>query len=193
MLNGMAPGDQPVLVAFANQAGSTAGIATELAAVLRRAGLAVDCRIAGDVTDVSTYRAVILGSGVFVSSRRSDGGGFLARHEAGLARRPVWLFCAGPIGGGRCTLDASGAMVDVCSVSSVAAAVGARGSAVFGPIAMPEGTDPIDRLGTVDHQRVRAWAGEIAAELLGGGRVATLAPAKPRRGVHRCGQVAATG
>ena len=53
-------------------------------------------------TDVTPYAAVILGSGMFVPSRRSDGGGFLARHAAVLAARPVWLFCAGPIGRGRC-------------------------------------------------------------------------------------------
>ena len=179
-------GDQRVLVAFANQAGSTAGIGEEIAAVLRRAGLTVDCRIAGDVEDVTPYRAVILGSGVFLPRRRSDGGGFLARHDAALASRPVWLFCAGPIGGGRCTLDASGQMGDDCSVNTVARAVGARGSAIFGPIDVPEGTDPVESLGTVDHQRVRAWASEIGAELLADRRT----PVAPRRH-HRCGSVAA--
>jgi menaquinone-dependent protoporphyrinogen oxidase len=92
-------GDQRVLVAFATRAGSTAGIAGAIATVLRHAGFTVDCHVASEVTDVTPYSAVILGSGVFVPSRRSDGGGFLARHETSLAARPVWLYCAGPIGG----------------------------------------------------------------------------------------------
>ena len=183
--------DQRVLVAFANQAGSTAGIADEIASVLSRAGLDVECRLAGDVADVTPYRAVILGSGVFVPRRRSDGGGFLARHQAPLATRPVWLFCVGPIGGGRCSVGAGGTLDDGCNVSTVARATGARGSAMFGPIGMPEGSDPVESLGTIDHQRVRAWAAEIAADLIAEGRRRALAPHRPRRTIHRCGPLPA--
>jgi menaquinone-dependent protoporphyrinogen oxidase len=184
-------GVQRVLVAFANQAGLTAGTADEIAAVLRRLGLDVDCRLAGDVADVTPYGAVILGSGVFLPRRRSDGGGFLARHEPALATRPVWLFCVGPIGGGHCSVDAAGVVDAGCSVSTVARAVGARGSAIFGPSALPEGMDPMDRLGAVDHQRVRAWAAEIAGELIADGRRMAVSPAQPRRTVHRCGGLTA--
>jgi menaquinone-dependent protoporphyrinogen oxidase len=183
-------GDQRVLVAFANQAGSTAAIGEEIAVVLRRAGLQVECRLAGDVTDVSAYRAVVLGSGVFVPRRHSDGGGFLTRHSAELAARPVWLFCAGPIGRGRCSVDATGAADDGCNVSTVAKDVGARGSAAFGPVGPEDGTDPLERLGTIDHARVRAWAAEIAAELIAEGRRAAIAPHRVRRTIHRCGHLA---
>jgi menaquinone-dependent protoporphyrinogen oxidase len=185
-------GVQRVLIAFANRAGSTAGIAEEIAIVLRRPGLDVECRLASDVTDVTPYDAVILGSGVFVPRRRSDGGGFLSRHRAELATRPVWLFCAGAIGGGRCAGDGSDGADDGCNVSTVARDTGARGSAIFGPIAPLEGSDPVDSLGTVDHQRVRAWAAEIAADLVVEGRRAAVAPHRPRRTVHRCGPVNAT-
>ncbi len=182
-------GDQRVLVAFANQAGSTAGIAGAIATVLVRSGLAVDCRAAGDVVDVSPYSAVILGSGVFVTRRRSDGGGFLARHEAALASRPVWLFCAGPIGRGRCVTGSAASAADECSVVAVARAVGARGAAVFGPIGVAAGSDLIDRLGPVNLQRVRAWAAEIADEL-GSAQVPTDG-AMLRHGTA-CGQVPGT-
>jgi menaquinone-dependent protoporphyrinogen oxidase len=156
--------DGQVLVAFANQVGSTAGIAATIAGVLRRAGLTVDCRLASEVTDVTPYAAVVLGSGVFVPRRRSDGGGFLARHEAALAGRPLWLFCAGPIGRGRCP---AGTRVrsDDCSVLAVAEAVGARGAAMFGPTELPEDADLIEHLGPVNVQRVRAWAAAIAEQL----------------------------
>jgi menaquinone-dependent protoporphyrinogen oxidase len=121
--------------------------------------------VASEVTDLTPYSAVILGSGVFVPSRRSDGGGFLTRHEAALEARPVWLFCAGPIGRGRCATGTDASDADDCSVVLVARAVGARGAAVFGPIGLAADSDPVESLGPVNTERVRAWAGEIAAEL----------------------------
>ena len=177
-------GAQPVLVAFSNQTGSTAGIAEAIAAVLRRAGLAIECRPAGEVEDVTAYRAVILGSGVFLPRRRADGGGFLTRHEVALAGRPIWLFCAGPIGRGRCAAGTAASEPDECSVSAVARAIGARGAAVFGPLGIAAEEDPVDRLGPVDLVRVRRWAAEIATEL-----ALASPPAAPRRcsrhGCHR--------
>lgn len=177
-------GDQRVLVAYAHQAGSTAGIAVAIAKVLVRSGLTVDCRAASEVADVASYDAVILGSGVFVTRRRSDGGGFLARHEAALASRPIWLFCAGPIGRGRCSTSGPSEMaVDDCSVAAVARDVGARGAADFGPIGVAGGLDPVDGLGPVDLERVRAWAAEIAAEL----GSAQVAPSGAARALgHAC-------
>lgn len=175
-------GAQPVLVAFSNQAGSTAGVADVIAAVLRREGLAVDLRQAGAVTDVSGYSAVVLGSGMFVPSRHSDGGGFLARHAAALGSTPVWLFCTGPIGRGRNGAGDAASEPEECSVVAVATAVGARGSAVFGPLGLPGEQDPIERLGPVDLVRVRAWAVEIATVLHGG---AAAAKGSRRKAGHR--------
>lgn len=174
-------GDQRVLVAFANQAGSTAGIAATIESVFRRSGLEVDCRVASEVRDLAPYTAVVLGSGVFVASRASDGGGFLARHRSALAGRPLWLFCAGPIGRGRCPGggDATGACD--ASVVAVARAVGARGAAVFGPTGLPADAT-VELLGPVNVQRVRAWAAEIAVQL----RAPVGRPVTPRPPLHRC-------
>jgi menaquinone-dependent protoporphyrinogen oxidase len=182
--------DQRVLVAFANRVGSTAGIAGEIASVLRRAGLGVDCSVAGDVEDVTPYDAIILGSGVFVPRRRSDGGGFLARHAAALASRRVWLFCAGPIGGGHRPVDAMEGGADDSAVTAVARAVGARGTAIFGPIGLAADSDPVERLGSIDHACVRAWATEVAADLATGDRAMVTTPAIRRRHHHGCGTVA---
>jgi menaquinone-dependent protoporphyrinogen oxidase len=156
-----------VLVAFSNQTGSTAAIAEVITGVLLREGLVVECRQARDVNDVSAYSAVILGSGVFVPSRRSDGGGFLTRHDAGLAAKPVWLFCVGPIGRGRCPTGEVTAP-DECSVMTVARDVGARGAAVFGPIGLSADADPMDVGEPVDLAPVRTWATGIAADLTTG-------------------------
>ena len=164
-----------VLVAFASRAGSTAGIAEEIANVLSGAGLEVDSRPAGDVTDVTPYDALVLGSGVFLPHRGSDGGGFLVRHGAALETRAVWLFSAGPIGQGRAVNDAGPLGEGDCSVAEVARSVGARGCAEFGTPVPEPGADPMAELAPVDVARVRAWACEIAAELRGEAEVATPA------------------
>ena len=156
-----------VLVAFASRSGSTARIAEAIAAVLREGGLAVDSRPAGDDVDVTPYEAVVLGSGVFLPHRGSDGGGFLLRHEAVLKTRTVWLFCAGPIGRGRPTNGSGAAGSGDCSVAEVARSVGARGFAEFGTPVPEPGSDPIAELAPVDLAQVRAWAREIAADLEG--------------------------
>jgi menaquinone-dependent protoporphyrinogen oxidase len=179
-------GEQRVLVAFANQAGSTAGIAGSIATVLRRAGLTVECRVASEVEDVTGYDAVILGSGMFVPRRASDGGGFLARHRAALAPKPLWLYCAGPIGRGRCPAGATDAETDECSVVAVGRSVGARGTAIFGPVGLPDDADPMERLAPVNQERVRTWAAEIATELR-----APMAKAAARRSrPGRCNPIA---
>jgi menaquinone-dependent protoporphyrinogen oxidase len=112
-----------VLVAFSSRSGSTGSAAEEIAHVLRVAGFTVDCRPKEEVADVSLYRAVVLGSGMYVASRASDGGGFLERHRAGLRGRDVWLFSTGPIGGrpGR-----GGSPGGEAAVLTVAKAISAR-------------------------------------------------------------------
>lgn len=151
---------KPVLVAFASQSGSTAGIAEAIAAELRAAGLAVDCRPASSVASLKPYSALVLGSGVFLRRRASDGGGFLAHHASCVRERPVWLFCSGPIGRGRM---ADGTPTTECPAVDVARAIGARGAAAFGALSMDRDADEFDR--PVDMRRVREWARGIAAEL----------------------------
>ena len=183
-----------VLVAFASRSGSTAGIAEAITCVLRDAGLEVDSRPAGDVADMTPYDAVVLGSGVFLPHRGSDGGGFLVRHRAVLATRAVWLFSAGPIGRRRAANEAepAGGGGD-CSVAEVARSVGARGCAEFGTPVPEPGADPVAELAPVDVTRVRAWAREIAAAL--GGDPSAVSPLRPAGATHsarRPSQVRAT-
>ncbi len=179
-----------VLVAFASQNGSTAGIAGTIAAELRDAGLEADCRPVAAVADLARYDAVVLGSGVFVVRSASDGGGFIAGHREELARRAVWLFSAGPIGGAETTglsvatgirnepgvarppeiwdrSAASAPSVDATPVMSVAQAIGARGAARFGHAPLPGGAraDSLPPDDWRDVGRVRAWARSIASAL----------------------------
>ena len=155
-----------VLVTFSSQSGSTAGIAEVLAAELSAAGLSADCRPVADVADVAPYGAVIVGSGVFLARRRSDGGGFLARHADALREREVWLFSAGPIGAPEADV-ADDPLADEAPVVRVAHAIGARGAATFGTSrALATSSDELlspNRWS--DPARARAWARSIAAEL----------------------------
>jgi menaquinone-dependent protoporphyrinogen oxidase len=171
---------QRVLVAFSSRSGSTAGTAEVIAGVLRAAGLVVDCMPAGDVEGLAPYRAIVLGSGVFVPSRASDGGGFLARYAVELATRPVWLFCVGPIGGHVGPGDGPDAVPE-CSAVTVGRAIGARDVGVFGTLGLPAGDDPVAKLVPADEREVRAWASRIAE---------ALGPAVPPRRRHRCHRVA---
>lgn len=155
-----------VLVAFASRNGSTAGVADTIAAELRTAGFAVDCRAVADVGDLEPYGAIVLGSGVFLTRRRSDGGGFIARYAEALRRRAVWLFSAGPIGGAD-TATPDDPLCDESPVIRVAYAIGARGAATFGSARLRadpnEGGPPSGDPG--DLERVRTWARSIASDL----------------------------
>lgn len=163
-----------VLIAYASQSGSTAEIAEVIATELRRAGLAVDCRQASAVGDLEPYGAVILGSGVFLARRGSDGGGFLTRHAAALATRRVWLFASGPIG--REHDDAEGGASG--GVMAVAERIGAEGAVAFGALVPSVDRNPLEHLVPIDLARVRAWARAIAADL---GRPASVS--QPARDV----------
>jgi menaquinone-dependent protoporphyrinogen oxidase len=152
-----------VLVAYSSRSGSTAGTAEEIADVLGAAGFVVDCRPKEEVADVTGYRAVVLGSGMFVASRASDGGGFLERHVVALRGRDVWLFSTGPIGGraGRAGSATDGER----AVVTVGRAIGARGVAMFGTRFLADADDALTSLVPTDRREVRTWAAQIAAEL----------------------------
>jgi hypothetical protein len=184
----------PVLVAFASEHGSTAGIAEVIATSLREAGLEVECRTSATVASLDPYSAVILGSGVYLARRLSDGQGFLPRHAGELAERPIWLFAAGPIGGGRAEgeegaagpgrADGAGSTVSDeepadpealdpdCALARVARAFGARGFASFGLCRGAGRLSSPGMRGGADLRRVRGWATAIATELRGTPRAA---------------------
>lgn len=87
-----------VLVAYATKYGATAGIAEKIGVVLREAGLAVDVLPVDRVGELAPYRAVVLGSAVYIGQWRKEAAAFLKTNEKALAERPVWLFSSGPTG-----------------------------------------------------------------------------------------------
>lgn len=90
----------PVLVAYGTKYGSTQQIAERIADTLREAGCRVELRRAGQVHAPDGYRAVVLGSAVYMARWRPEALRLLAR----LARHPqsaprdLWLFSSGPVG-----------------------------------------------------------------------------------------------
>jgi menaquinone-dependent protoporphyrinogen oxidase len=92
--------DNQVLVAYATKYGATAEIADKIAEALRRAGLPTDVLPAGSVSDLTPYRAVVLGSAVYIGRWRKEAAKFLQIHDRALGERQVWLFSSGPTGQG---------------------------------------------------------------------------------------------
>ena len=92
--------DKQVLVAYATKYGATVEIAEKIGQVLRQAGLPTDVLPAGSVGDLSPYRAVVLGSAVYIGQWRKEAAKFLEANEQDLAQLPVWLFSSGPTGEG---------------------------------------------------------------------------------------------
>ncbi|KAF0106328.1 MAG: menaquinone-dependent protoporphyrinogen oxidase [Chloroflexi bacterium] len=89
-----------VLVAYATKYGGTAEIAEKIGQVLRQAGLRTDVLPANRVGNLTSYRAVVLGSAVYIGKWHKDAVKFLTANEKTLTERQVWLFSSGPTGEG---------------------------------------------------------------------------------------------
>ena len=64
--------DKQVLVAYATKYGATAEIAEKIGEVLRQAGLPTDVLPVDRVGDLSAYKAVVLGSAVYIGQWRKE-------------------------------------------------------------------------------------------------------------------------
>lgn len=89
-----------VLVTYATKYGATAEIAAKIGQTLQQAGFHTDVLPADEVSDLSAYQAVIVGSAVYVGKWRKEAVEFLEDNEQALAQRLVWIFSSGPTGEG---------------------------------------------------------------------------------------------
>ena len=162
------------LVAYATKHGSTAEIAAAIGEGLRRAGHVADVVAAREVRDVSAYRAVVLGSAVYMDKWQGDAVDFLQRFESDLQKRPTWLFSSGPTGG---TPDAERKVALALAsekseppgdVAGHSRWIGVRGHATFGGRIGEDMRGWLERWmprgDWRDFDRVRTWAGSIAAD-----------------------------
>jgi menaquinone-dependent protoporphyrinogen oxidase len=89
-----------ILVTYASKYGSTAEIAEKIGEVLRGGDLNISVLPLTEAGDISSYEAVILGSGVYAGHWLKDAVHFLESNEKALATKPVWIFSSGPTGEG---------------------------------------------------------------------------------------------
>lgn len=89
-----------VLVTYASKHGATAEIGAKIAGILKQEGLDVDVMPVKKVGDVSSYRAVVLGSAAYIGQWRKEAVMLLATQEKQLSEMPTWLFYSGPAGEG---------------------------------------------------------------------------------------------
>ncbi len=169
-----------VLVAVAGKHGATAEIAGEIANVLRGElpGVDVEVHDAADTGDLSRFDAVVVGSAIYMGRWLPAARHLVERHRAQLAAVPVWMFSSGPLG------DPPGPVDDLAGVAELGVTVGARGHQVFAGRLDLADLRWTERLAVRavhsptgdfrDHDAIRAWAVQVAADL------AALQPSAPR-------------
>jgi len=164
-----------VLVAFASKYGATAEIAEKIGQVLGEAGVPADVLPADQVGDLAAYKAVVLGSAVYIGRWRKQAVRFLKSNQETLAGQVVWLFSSGPTGEGD-PVELTQGWSFPGSLQPIADAIGPRDIALFHGNVDPGKLGFIEKwmIGKVesptgdfrDWQVVTAWAKAIAAELV---------------------------
>lgn len=87
-----------VLVTAASRHGSTAGIAEAITRTLNERGIGADYRPVDQVTSLTGYDAVVLGSAVYAGRWMKPAREFVKSHAGELRQRRVWTFSSGPVG-----------------------------------------------------------------------------------------------
>lgn len=81
-----------VLIAYASQYGSTGGVASAMAQTFCKAGAAVDVKLVTNITDLSGYQAIIVGSPVQNDAWRPEAVSFVKANREALSTLPVAYF-----------------------------------------------------------------------------------------------------
>ncbi len=81
-----------ILVAYASQHGATAGVADAIGKQLADAGVAVDVRRVQEVSDLSPYRAAVVGSAIHSGKWLPEAMDFVQAHQSELSRMPTAVF-----------------------------------------------------------------------------------------------------
>lgn len=167
-----------VLVACATKMGSTREIAERVAKQIRVVGHEVDVADVSEVPDVHPYRAVIVGSALYMTRWRPEAVRFLKRFVEPLRSRQVWLFHSGPLG----DRDAYGAQPAPKNVLRLSRRIGADPPVTFGGALRKETAEGFLAKNMVrrglggdfrDWGRIDAWGRDIAGRITGPSWVAS--------------------
>jgi menaquinone-dependent protoporphyrinogen oxidase len=160
-----------VLVAYATKYGSTAEIAGAIGEALRGEGLEADVLSVKEVGSVEPYRAVVIGSPIYMGRLLSDAVRFAKRHRNALCGRPTAAFIVGSslkektdenIEKAQATLNAIRPYVEISEIGLFAG--------TFDPGKMPL-IGILVRLGKVraedarDWEVIRAWGKSLPGKL----------------------------
>jgi menaquinone-dependent protoporphyrinogen oxidase len=167
--------DKKVLITYASKYGSTKEIAEKIGDVLRQAGLQVDVSSVEGMRDLTAYKAVILGSAVYVGKWQKEAVEFLRANEKILASRPFWIFSSGPTGEGDPVELVEGVRLPA-ALQPVANRIQPRDIAVFHGYINPEKINPIEKWAIKrlvkkpfgdfrDWDAITSWARSIAQSL----------------------------
>jgi menaquinone-dependent protoporphyrinogen oxidase len=168
-----------VLITYGSSRGGTEGLAEMVADGLRDFGLDVQVLPPKQVRDLSSYDAVVVGGAVYAFRWHRAASRFVRKHAKALRQRPTYFFSSGP-------LDDSAAINDLAPVAGVKALmerVGARGHVTFGGRLSPDAKGfPASAMARTqsgdwrDPAHVRAWALQIAQDLMGEPASASVSP-----------------
>ena len=151
-----------ILVAYATQFGSTAGIADAIGDAIRESGAAVDVRCIRDVEAIASYRAVVVGSAVHLGHLLPEAVEFVVRHRSELGHVPVALFCvyisSPPQHAREAYLDDVRALVQPVSEGFLTGRFDRRGAALLIPRVLAWLVPPIDRR---NWREIRMWASSL--------------------------------
>jgi menaquinone-dependent protoporphyrinogen oxidase len=81
-----------VLVTYATKAGSAGEVAARMAETLTKRGLAVDLMPVNKVTDLSPYKTVFLGSGIYMGNLLPEAKSFVEKNKSALAEKTLNAF-----------------------------------------------------------------------------------------------------
>jgi menaquinone-dependent protoporphyrinogen oxidase len=169
-----------VAVIYATKHGSTAEIATAIAAEMKAMGYEVQVYDASDVGELPQASVYVLGSAVYAGRWRKHVRELVRSYGPELRRRAVWLFSSGPLG-------ETGPDGEPEDLEELMEESGARAHQVFAGKLDPAVLSLTERLMVKavkapegdfrDWDAIRRWAGRLAQELADPATAGTPDPA----------------
>jgi menaquinone-dependent protoporphyrinogen oxidase len=161
-----------VLIAYASRHEATAEIAAAIAGEIGAAGCTATVREARSVADLADVDAAIVGSALYLGRWDDSSLDLLRRERTALARMPTWLFSSGPVGEGKATAR-PGRLPQPEEVAALAEEIGAHATTFGGRVDADEEGFDLQIMASAglagdwrDFRRIRAWAREIATDIL---------------------------